>query len=78
MVYGSGITLSIDKRDEPFDIDKMITRTDPMILLNHPQFVCSLDDLSRGIVKSVCVNENTKKYLPNEQNAEKFERLKWK
>ena len=31
MVYGSGITLSIDKRDEPFDIDKMITRTDPMI-----------------------------------------------
>lgn len=46
--------------------------------LNHPQFVCSLDDLSRGIVKSVCVNENTKKYLPNEQNAEKFERLKWK
>lgn len=46
--------------------------------LNHPQFVCSLDDLSRGIVKSVCVNENTKKYIPNEQNAEKFERLKWK
>ena len=46
--------------------------------LNHPQFVCSLDDLSRGIVKSVCVNENTKKYIPNEQNAEQFERLKWK
>ena len=46
--------------------------------LNRPQFVCSLDDLSRGIVKSVCVNENTKKYIPNEQNAEKFERLKWK
>lgn len=45
--------------------------------LNHPQFVCSLDDLSRGIVKSVCVDENTRKYIPNEQNAEEFERLKW-
>lgn len=45
--------------------------------LNHPQFVCSLDDLSKGIVKSVCVNENTKKYILNENNIEKFNRLKW-
>ena len=46
--------------------------------LDHPQFVCSLDDLSKGIVKSVCVDENTRKYIYNEENAEAFERLKWK
>lgn len=45
--------------------------------LNHPQFICMLDDLSKGIVKSVCVDENTKKYIPNEDNKEMFERLKW-
>ena len=45
--------------------------------LDHPQFVCSLDDLSRGIVKSTCVDDNTRKYIPNEHNAEMFERLKW-
>lgn len=46
--------------------------------LDKPQFVCSLKDLSKGIIKSKCVDENTKKYIYNEQNAEKFERLKWK
>ena len=45
--------------------------------LDHPQFICELDDLSKGIVRSICVDKDTKKYIPNEQNAEKFERLKW-
>ena len=45
--------------------------------LNKPQFVCSLSDMSRGIVKSTCVDERTQKYIYNEQNAEKFKRLKW-
>ena len=45
--------------------------------LDHPQFVCDLNDLSKGIVKSVCVDENTKKYIPNENNKDEFERLKW-
>jgi len=45
--------------------------------LDHPQFVCSLTDLSKGIVKSTCVDEKTQKYIYNEQNVEKFERLKW-
>ena len=39
--------------------------------------VCSLSDMSRGIVKSTCVDERTQKYIYNEQNAEKFKRLKW-
>ena len=54
--------------------DKQIIITD---FLNHPQFVCDLDDLSKGIVKSVCVDENTRKYIPNENNKEQFERLRW-
>ena len=45
--------------------------------LDHPQFVCDLTDLSKGIVKSVCVDESTKKYIPNENNKDEFERLKW-
>ena len=45
--------------------------------LDHPQFVCELSDLSKGVVKSVCVDANTRKYIPNEENREKFERLKW-
>lgn len=45
--------------------------------LDHPQFVCELSDLSKGIIKSECVDENTRKYIPNEKNREKFERLKW-
>lgn len=45
--------------------------------LDHPQFVCDLNDLSKGIVKSVCVDENTKKNIPNENNKDEFERLKW-
>lgn len=45
--------------------------------LNHPHFVCDLNDLSRGVVKSVCVDEKTRRYIPNEQNAEEFQRLKW-
>lgn len=45
--------------------------------LDHPQFVCRLGDLSKGIVNAVCVDENTKKYIPNDENKEKFERLRW-
>ena len=45
--------------------------------LDKPQFVCSLNDLSKGIINSVCVDEKTKKYIPNEQNMAEFERLKW-
>lgn len=45
--------------------------------LNHPQFVCSLDDLRKGIVKSECVDEHTREYISNEKNAADFERLKW-
>ena len=46
--------------------------------LDKPQFVCSLKDLSQGVVKSECVDKDTVKYVYNEQNAEKFESLKWK
>ena len=45
--------------------------------LDQPQFVCQLEDLSKGIVNAVCVDEHTKKYMPNEENKEKFERLRW-
>ncbi|UKK50981.1 hypothetical protein L6472_13370 [Prevotella sp. E13-17] len=45
--------------------------------LDHPQFVCELSDLSKGIINSVCVDANTRKYMPNDENREKFERLKW-
>lgn len=46
--------------------------------LDNPQFVCDLNDLSKGIINSRCVDDNTKKYIYKEDNAEKFERLKWK
>ena len=46
--------------------------------LNHPQIECQLDNLTNGIIKSKCLNENTKLYIPNEQNFEDFEKLKWK
>ena len=46
--------------------------------LDKPQFVCNLKELRKGIVKSKCVDNNTIKYIYNEQNAEKFEHLKWK
>ena len=45
--------------------------------LDYPQFVCKLSDLQKGIVKAICVDEHTKKYIPNENNKEMFERLKW-
>ena len=45
--------------------------------LDKPQFVCSLKDLCQGVIKSKCVDENTKKYIPNEENRAIFERLKW-
>lgn len=45
--------------------------------LDHPQFVCDINDLSKGIIKSVCVNEHTKKYIPNDNNKEKFKKLRW-
>ena len=45
--------------------------------LDHPQFVCSLDDMSKGVIKSVCVNKNTQEYIPNENNQADFGKLKW-
>jgi hypothetical protein len=46
--------------------------------LDCPQFVCKLEDLRKGIINSVCVDENTSKYIYNKENAESFEKLKWK
>ena len=46
--------------------------------LNKPQFICNLSDLCKGVIKSVCVDEDTMKYILNEKNVESFERLKWK
>jgi len=71
--YPDDIFFSKDVRHLVIE-DKQIIITD---FLNHPQFVCDLDDLSKGIVKSVCVDENTRKYIPNENNKEQFERLRW-
>lgn len=45
--------------------------------LDHPQFVCQLRDLSKGIVDAICVDESTKEDFPNENNKDKFERLIW-
>ena len=45
--------------------------------LEKPQFVGSLTDLCKGIVKFECVDEKTKQYIPNDKNKEQFERLKW-
>lgn len=62
------------------NVRNMITDESSLIItdfIGEPQFVCSLKDLSQGIVKSECVDENTKKYIPNEKNKEQFERLKW-
>ena len=62
------------------DVRHLVVEDGKLIItdfLDHPQFVCELSDLSNGIVKSVCVDANTRKYIPNEENREKFERLKW-
>lgn len=56
-----------------FEDGKMII-TD---FLDHPQFVCNLEDMAKGIIKSVCVDEDTQKYIPNEENMADFEILKW-
>jgi hypothetical protein len=45
--------------------------------LNQPQFICKLDELSMGIIKSVCVDDNTRKYIPNMSNIAEFNNLKW-
>lgn len=45
--------------------------------LNHPQFECQLEKLAKGIIKSTCLDENTRLYIPNENNIEKFARLRW-
>ena len=55
------------------DDDKLII-TD---FLNHPMFVCNLEDLAQGIVKSECVDEHVRKYIPCEENRAEFERLRW-
>ena len=54
--------------------DESLVITD---FLDKPQFVCSLKDLCKGIVRSKCVDKDTMNYIYNEHNAEKFERLKW-
>jgi hypothetical protein len=71
--FPDDILFNKDVRHLVIDDNKLIV-TD---FLDHPQFVCDLNDLSKGIVKSVCVDENTKKYIPNENNKDEFERLKW-
>ena len=48
------------------------------VFLNKPQFICNLSDLCKGVIRSVCVDEDTMKYILNEKNVESFERLKWK
>ena len=45
--------------------------------LDYPQFECLLDDLAQGIIRSTCLDENTKLYIPNEDNIEKFRKLRW-
>ena len=45
--------------------------------LKRPQFICDIKDLSKGIIKSICVNDNTRKYMPNDDNRAEFTRLKW-
>ena len=45
--------------------------------LDHPQFECLLDDLAQGIIRSKCLDENTKLYIPNEDNIEEFRKLRW-
>ncbi len=56
-----------------FEDGKMIV-TD---FLDHPQFVCNLEDMSKGIIHSVCMDEHTRKYIPNANNQSDFDRLKW-
>ena len=46
-------------------------------LIDKPQFECNLENLANGIISSACLSENTKKYIPNEENKEDFARLRW-
>lgn len=71
--YPDDIFFNKNVRHLVFEDGKMIV-TD---FLDHPQFVCKLEDMSKGIIHSVCVNERTQMYIPNENNLAKFEELKW-
>ena len=41
------------------------------------RFECLLDDLAQGIIRSKCLDENTKLYIPNDDNIEEFRKLRW-
>lgn len=71
--YPDDIFFNKTVRHLEFEDDKMIV-TD---FLDHPQFVCSLEDMKKGIIQSECVNENTRKYIPNADNQADFDKLKW-
>lgn len=81
-IIGEGIIYQTFPDEILFDknVRHLIIDNEKLVIsdfLKKPQFVCSLKDLSKGIVKSTCVDKNTMKYIYNEQNSEKFERLKW-
>ena len=54
--------------------DKTLMITD---FIDKPQFECQLSDLAAGIIRSVCLDENTRKYIPNDDNKEEFVKLRW-
>ena len=54
--------------------DKTLMITD---FIDKPQFECQLSDLAAGIIRSVCLDENTRKYIPNDDNKEEFAKLRW-
>ena len=71
--YPDDIFFNKTVRHLEFEDDKMIV-TD---FLDHPQFVCSLEDMKKGIIQSECVNEHTRNYIPNADNQVDFDKLKW-
>lgn len=81
-LIGKGVIFQTFPDETIYDkkIRNLITDEKNLIItdfLGTSQFVCSLKDLSEGNVKFECVDEKTKKYIPNEKNMEQFERLKW-
>lgn len=71
--YPDDIFFNKTVRHLEFEDGKMIV-TD---FLDHPQFVCSLEDMAKGIIKSECVDDHTRKYIPNADNQVDFDKLKW-
>ena len=54
--------------------DKTLMITD---FIDKPLFECQLSDLAAGVIQSVCLDEHTKKYIPNEENKDEFAKLRW-